>query len=190
MPNAKSRALATVAPVMSSDDIRARLASLVSSDPAIAQAIALASLQRGRGAAAPRATGANESEAERACRCAQFTGNSARVRILSFCINKLGKKDSVTVTEDELSKAIGLPVYKVRPALSIVQDRLSDLHNALFPLVSQIGYTIAVAGERNEAKTATFSRVAPVAPVAQKRVQKARKSPSAPVAKDEGEKTA
>jgi hypothetical protein len=164
----KSTALAVVSPVMSADEIRARLATLVASDPVAAQAIALQSLARGTRVASSRKSTAQETESERANRCAQFDDYSTRGKIVAYAIAELGGKAKIALTEDAIATAIGLPVYKVRPALAIVEARLADLHNAKFPLVSQIGYSASVEGERNEAKSLHFSRVAPAKASARK----------------------
>lgn len=161
MPKTVKNVPAIVASVSSADDIRARLAALVSSNADVATALALASLSRSRPSASRKSASSQETESERANRCAQFDDYSARGKIVAFAIGALGKRDTVALAEDAIAKAVGLPVYKVRPALAIVEARLSDLHNAKFPLVSQIGYVASVEGERNEAKTLHFSRVAP-----------------------------
>jgi hypothetical protein len=145
------------------DDIRSRLASLIASDPVAAQAIALQSLTRNTRVATRKGSTAQETESERANRCAQFDDYSTRGKIVAYAIAELGSKAKVTLTEDAIATAIGLPVYKVRPALAIVEARLSDLRNAKFPLVREIGYVASVEGERNEAKALHFSRVARVA---------------------------
>jgi hypothetical protein len=184
--------VATVsAPALSVAEITARLANLVATDPAVAQAIALQSLTRGtRVATARKGNAATETEAERANRCAQFDDYSARGKIVAFAIAELGNKGKVALTEDAIATAIGLPVYKVRPALAIVEARLSDLHNAKFPLVSQIGYVASVEGERNEAKLLHFARVAP-APVRKGKAAKGKSVATvapAPAPVSEGEK--
>jgi len=163
-----SKAL-VVAPVLSADEIRARLATLVASDPAVAQAIALQSLSRStRAVASRKASNMQETESQRANRCAQFDDYGARGKIVAFAIAELGGKTKVVISEDAIATAIGLPVYNVRPALAIVQARLSDLHNAKFPLVSQIGYVASIEGERNEPKMLHFARVAPAKASARK----------------------
>jgi hypothetical protein len=148
-------------------DYRALVARIVSENPDAAKALALASLfaptatraTRTRNAVAP-----TETESERACRCASFSPAQNRGLILTALINALGDKDSVSVTEAELCEATKIPQPQFRSPLSIVMQRLADRTPeglAKFPLIPQIGYSLAVEGENGQGKIAHFSRNVP-----------------------------
>jgi hypothetical protein len=149
-----------LAPV--AQDYRALVANIIATNPDAAKAIALMSLN------APVATRARnsrsnaaapvETESERANRCAQFSDKSERGIILAALIARLATANSVSVTEGELCEDTGLVSYRVRSSLDIVRLRLNDVANVKFPLVTQIGYSLSVEGERGQPKIAHFSR--------------------------------
>jgi hypothetical protein len=156
----KSKALATVsAAAMSAAEINARFAALLATDPALA--VALASqrvsapyLRTDKGSK----VSSQETESERVCRCAQFYSGNRSKLVVAF-LAALGDKPTVTVTEAEMCERTGLPYYRVRPDAVTVSDRFSDTHNDKFPLVSQIGYSLRIEGERNIPRVYYFSRI-------------------------------
>jgi hypothetical protein len=184
----KSVALvSTVAPV--AQDYAALVARIIATSPEAAQAIALMSLTQGtRKARSAPAAQSGESESERANRCAQFSDKSERGIILAALIAALGEKDNVSLTEGEICEATKLVAYRARPSLDIVRLRLNDLHNAKFPLVAQIGYTLSVEGERGQPKIAHFSRIVEKAKARKAKAKAMVVAPSpSPVATTEGE---
>ena len=179
----KSVALTTVAPVLSNEEINARLQIALQADPALALALASRVLGGGKVARNSRATGAVETENERACRCAHFVSGNRR-NLLTACIAALGDKNEISLTEEYLSAAVSLPSYRVRADMQTVQDRLNDTGNvAQFPLIREVGYSLRLANEtRGVARSYVFSRVAPVAPAKGKGKAKAKGKAIAPVA--------
>lgn len=185
----------TVAPVLSNEEINARLQVALANDPALALALASRVLGGNKVVRNSRATGAVETENERACRCAHFVSGNRR-NLLTACIAALGDKNEISLTEEYLSAAVSLPSYRVRADMQTVQDRLNDTGNtAQFPLIAQVGYSLRLANEtRGVARSYVFSRVAPVAPAKGKGKAKGKaiaKVAPAPVAPaNEGEKSA
>ena len=175
--------LVTVAPVLSNEDINARVRAMLATDPALAIALA-AQMLGGSKSRVSRGNASPETEAERACRCAHFVSGN-RNKLLTACIAALGEKGSVTIGEADLMSATSLPSYRVRADMQTVQDRLNDTDNtAQFPLIREAGYSVRLAAEtRGVARSYVFSRNAPLAPAKGKGKAKGKViAPVAPVA--------
>jgi hypothetical protein len=159
----KSVALTTVAPVLSNEEINARLQVALRADPALALALATKMLG---GSKATRTTRSAmpETETERVCRCAGFVSGN-RSKLLIACVNALGEKNEITITEADLMSATSLPSYRVRADMQTVQDRLNDTDNvAQFPFIREAGYKVHLKAEtRGVARSYVFSRIVPVA---------------------------
>lgn len=182
----KAIALSTVAPVLSNEDINARLQVALANDPALALALAARVLGGAKNVRGARST-SPETETERACRCAHFVSGN-RNKLLSACIVALGDKNECSITEADLMSATSLPSYRVRADMQTVQDRLNDTDNtAQFPLIRETGYSVRLAAEtRGVARSYVFSRsVAKVAPRKGKAKGKAI-VPVAPATESEG----
>lgn len=154
----------TVAPVLSNEEINARLQIALQADPALALALASRVLGGARTTRTTRGASPVETETQRACRCAGFVSGN-RSKLLTACVNALGDKREITITEPELMSAASLPSYRVRADMQTVQDRLNDTDNvSQFPFIRECGYKVHLAAEtRGVARSYVFSRIAAVA---------------------------